>query len=269
RRLTRKLLQFGQAPAADAVVRRWLQEQPDDAEAQWMAAVVQQSLGETDLAQRALQSVVDRLKGTQRETAALQAALLRLERNTPRKIEAGDGFGRPRSKEAEAAPIDNPWGVRFVGDDGRFTPGTISAAEKSKIPPEAARRLADLVELMPQNGKWWALLGDLWNAEGATAAALECFRRAEILQYTSAELRDKRRRLEQAERDQRRAAEERLNAQLSKTESGSPPKPDPDAGWSNLTKRPLVAFFILLGAGLVAAIAVLQIREWLRRPRRR
>jgi tetratricopeptide (TPR) repeat protein len=68
--------------------------------------------------------------------------------------------------------------VRFVGEDGRFTPGKMAADEKRKLPFDAIEIVQQLLIWSPQSPELYWLLGELYNARGDVKAADELFRTA-------------------------------------------------------------------------------------------
>lgn len=64
---------------------------------------------------------------------------------------------------------DNP--VRFVGEGGEYAAGSIAAAEKAKLPPDALAVAQQLVLWHPQDARLYWLLGELYNADGDVETA--------------------------------------------------------------------------------------------------
>ncbi|MCE9531059.1 MAG: hypothetical protein K8T89_08030 [Planctomycetes bacterium] len=83
--------------------------------------------------------------------------------------------------------------VRFVGESGKFEPGTIAAAEKVKLPPDAIAIVQQLILWFPGDGRLWWLLAELYNAEGNLEAAERVFALCALeVNYTNRELRNHR-----------------------------------------------------------------------------
>lgn len=66
--------------------------------------------------------------------------------------------------------------VRFVNDKGEYEPGTIAAAEKAKLPPDAIAIAQQMVLWFPADtGLYW-LLAELYAADGQIEEALVIFK---------------------------------------------------------------------------------------------
>lgn len=65
--------------------------------------------------------------------------------------------------------VDNP--VRFVGENGEYAPGSVAAAEKARLPPDALAVAQQLVLWHPQDARLYWLLGELYNADGDVETA--------------------------------------------------------------------------------------------------
>jgi len=80
--------------------------------------------------------------------------------------------------------------VRFVGEEGIFAPGTLAAAEKAKLPPDAIAVVQQLILWNPDDGRLWWLLAELYNAEGDYRAAARSYKLAvDEAKFTATELR--------------------------------------------------------------------------------
>jgi tetratricopeptide (TPR) repeat protein len=72
-----------------------------------------------------------------------------------------------RSRKAKAVDaIDALFDVKFVGDSGEFEPGTISKAEKAKLPRNARQIVEQLLVWLPYDLRLQWLLGEILNAQG-------------------------------------------------------------------------------------------------------
>lgn len=60
-----------------------------------------------------------------------------------------------------------PSPVQFVGDGGKFEPGRIAAAEKAKLPRDAADIVQQLLIWLPDDNRLYWLLGEIYNARGS------------------------------------------------------------------------------------------------------
>jgi hypothetical protein len=80
-----------------------------------------------------------------------------------------------RQREPRAAQeMDDLFGVRFVGETGKYEPGKLAAAERKKLPSDAAAVAQQLALWLPADGRLLWLLAELANAHGdiRTAAAI-------------------------------------------------------------------------------------------------
>lgn len=243
-RWTRQCLQWGILPAAEALLDDWRRRYPDDPRLGLYASVQLEESGSVELARRAL-------LGRRRTSDAKLEQTLRLrEQLLEMKLR-----GQKPGTDA------NPWKVEWGDPSPDYVPGRLAAAEAAKLPPDALATLSELLLLSPRDGSLWGLLAELLNASGDTAGALEAMKRAEITGYTPRALLAHRRRLEQYQREQASAAEARLTAAAAaRTPANEEPADSPD--------RRGIRVVLAIGGVLVAAIALLQIREWLRPFRR-
>jgi hypothetical protein len=62
--------------------------------------------------------------------------------------------------------------VRFVNDKGEYEPGTIAAAEKAKLPPDAIAIVQQMVLWFPGDTSLYWLLAELYSADGQINEAL-------------------------------------------------------------------------------------------------
>jgi hypothetical protein len=65
--------------------------------------------------------------------------------------------------------------VRYIGESGEFEPGTIAAAEKAKLPPDAVAIVQQLVLWYPSDERLLWQLAELYNANGDLRAADQLF----------------------------------------------------------------------------------------------
>jgi tetratricopeptide (TPR) repeat protein len=253
-RLVRLLLQYGQFEAAADLLQRWRRREPQSTAAQLLDAAMRYASGELELALRQLRVMDRNLQPVDRAVARL---LLRLIELTTRSSSPGIEV--------------NPWGVRFEDEDGSYSPGRIAPAELAKIPIEDVEATIELVTLLPRHGNLWALLGELLNAHGDPESALECFRRAEILQYAPKLLGEHRRKLQAHAAETRRASIAALDKSLagpSGVTTSDSPMPSAGSGWKNLPSNPRMVVVLVLGGMIVVFLGVLQVRQWWGRIRR-
>src|SRR5262245_61629361 len=83
--------------------------------------------------------------------------------------------GSSRLREPRGSQeLDDLFGVRFVNDRGAYEPGRIGAAERKKLPADAAAQAQQLALWLPADGRLLWLLAELAAAHGdvRTAAAV-------------------------------------------------------------------------------------------------
>ncbi|MFN4260476.1 MAG: hypothetical protein ACK4RK_14375 [Gemmataceae bacterium] len=73
---------------------------------------------------------------------------------------------RLRERGQPADNVDDLFGVQFIGESGQYEAGTIAAAEKVKLPPDAEALVQQLILWMPGDTRLYWLLGELLNAQG-------------------------------------------------------------------------------------------------------
>ncbi|MSR54407.1 MAG: hypothetical protein EXS09_14140 [Gemmataceae bacterium] len=56
--------------------------------------------------------------------------------------------------------------VRFVGENGEYTPGKLAEAERKKLPADALAIVQQMILWHPKDARLYWLLGELYNAEG-------------------------------------------------------------------------------------------------------
>ncbi|MBX9581738.1 MAG: hypothetical protein K2X87_15655 [Gemmataceae bacterium] len=61
--------------------------------------------------------------------------------------------------------------VRFVNDAGEYEPGTLAAAERAKLPPDAVAVVQQLLLWFPSDTRLYWLLAELYAADGELGAA--------------------------------------------------------------------------------------------------
>lgn len=83
--------------------------------------------------------------------------------------------------------------VHFIGNSGNYEAGTIAAAEKAKLPPDAIAIVQQLILWNPDDGRLWWQLAELYNAVGDIKAAARIFDQCtRELKYTNRELMEHR-----------------------------------------------------------------------------
>jgi tetratricopeptide (TPR) repeat protein len=249
-RLVRQLLQLGQMSVVPELLKSWTRKFPRSLRPKVFQTVYFHATGEFELAHRELRGLSGKIPADLEPLCELQRALIELYlRGTPPGTES------------------NPWNVRFVDEAGGYTAGKIDPAQAKRLPASALSASFELLALLPRQGNLWYLAGEVANATGNPQAALECFRRAEILQYAPKLVRDRRRVLEENQRQVRQASEAALSG-IPQPAGNAATDVEPPAGWTNLAENPKMLVILGVGGVFVLWVLVLQIREW-RRPRRR
>jgi len=78
---------------------------------------------------------------------------------------------RAMGPRAQPKTPDALFPVRFVGESGIYEAGTIAAAEKAKIQPDAIAMVQQLMFWLPSDSRLYWLLAELYNASGEIGAA--------------------------------------------------------------------------------------------------
>ena len=72
-----------------------------------------------------------------------------------------------RLKQTKDNPdLDDLFGVRYIGDSGKYEPGQLAAAERKKLPEDAAAIAQQLALWLPADGKLLWQLGELATVHG-------------------------------------------------------------------------------------------------------
>ncbi len=114
--------------------------------------------GELDQAAACLREAVRLAPGKYQEAEQAQLRLVQLRQRQPK----------------DSQDLDDLFGVRYVGEDGKYQPGQLAAAERKKLPAEAAAVAQQLALWLPADGKLLWQLGELAAVHGdvRTAAAI-------------------------------------------------------------------------------------------------
>lgn len=250
--LVTRLLQQGQYPLADEVLRDWSRQEPGDPVAAVLQAASYYGQGYPELALREFRGMRGDPPPPLQGVIDLFSKLLQMQMN-----------GVNPGVEA------NPWNVQFVGESGDFEPGGLRASEKPKLPESAVQDMGRLVALLPTQGHFWGLYGELLNATGDPLSAFEAFKLAKGLQYFPRPLRDRFRLLESHVQEMDR----QLQVQLAKASSTAPAaetaeEPTPTgSGVRQLGSRTQVIVVAVIGVILLLLLIILQLREWRKRAR--
>lgn len=115
---------------------------------------------QSDLEQAAacLQEAVRLAPGKLQKAEEAQLKLVRQRQRQPRETQS----------------LDDLFGVRFVGESGKFEPGKLAAAERKQLPADAVALVQQLALWLPFDGRLLWQLGELANAHGdvRTAASI-------------------------------------------------------------------------------------------------
>lgn len=251
-RLVRAAIKLYQLGAADLLLTDWARRFPKDGRADVLRTAYYMNMGEMELARRQLTFARASAAPEDQPLVGLMSQVVQLAE-----------LGRPVGVDV------NPWGVRFVDESGRFSPGAIAPEQAGQIPSDAVPQLARLLEIVPRQGNLWALLGELLNAAGEPRAALEAMQRAEILLYTPRTLLEHRRALEEHQRAAAKALEERLSGGPAANPPSGAVETSPGEELSVGVSRPAIYAILAVGSSLILVISALQVREWMKAIARR
>jgi tetratricopeptide (TPR) repeat protein len=116
------------------------------------------------------------LQGDLTQAAACLQQAVRL---APGKLQKAEEYQlklvQLRQRESPTAQeLDDLFGIRFVGETGKYEPGKLAVAERKKLPANAAGLTQQLALWLPADGRLLWLLAELANAHGdiRTAAAI-------------------------------------------------------------------------------------------------
>jgi hypothetical protein len=114
--------------------------------------------GDLEQAAALLESAVRLAPGKYQKAEELQLRLVRLRVREPRG----------------SSGLDDLFGVRFVGEGGKYEPGQLAATERKKLPADAVARVQQLALWLPADSRLLWQLAELAATHGdvATAAAI-------------------------------------------------------------------------------------------------
>jgi hypothetical protein len=114
--------------------------------------------GDLEQAAVCLQEAVRLAPGKLQKAEEYHLKLVRLRQRQPR----------------DAQELDDLFGVRFLGDGGKYEPGQLAAAQRKKLPSEAVALVQQLALWLPADARLLWQLAELANAQGdvRTAAAM-------------------------------------------------------------------------------------------------
>jgi tetratricopeptide (TPR) repeat protein len=176
-------VRLGQADKAVALLRRAHQDHPNHFAIVANLGTASQAQGDLEQAALFLEQAVRLAPGKCQRAEEYHLKLVR------QRLRAQGGSDR----------LDDLFGVRYVGESGKYEPGNLAASQKKKLPAHAPATAQQLALWLPADGRLLWQLGELANAYGdvKTAAAIldGC-----ITQFAlqSAELRSHRRLLREA-----------------------------------------------------------------------
>src|SRR5262245_52422171 len=111
--------------------------------------------GDLEQAATCLQEGVRLAPGKLQKAEEYQLKLVRLRQRQPR----------------DSQELDDLFGVRFVGESGKFEPGKLAADQRKQLASDAAAIVQQLALWLPADGRLLWLLGELANAHGDVRTA--------------------------------------------------------------------------------------------------
>lgn len=149
------LVRLGRPDKAVTVLRAALEAEPLHFRLAANLGTAWQLAGDLTQAQAALEQAVALAPGRHDRAERLHLRLVRL-------------------RAAGKAGLDDLFGVRYVGESGRFEPGSLAAAEAKRLPAAALALAQQLALWLPHDARLLWQLAELANAHGdlATANAL-------------------------------------------------------------------------------------------------
>jgi hypothetical protein len=148
-------VRLGDLDAAIDVLRAAQRQHPDHFRVAANLGTAWQVRGDLDQAAQALREAVRLAAPALRKAEELHLKLVTLRR------------GQPRGTQI----LDDLFGARYVGGKGEYTPDTIAAAERAKLPADAVALVQQLALWLPADGRLLWQLGELANAYGEARTA--------------------------------------------------------------------------------------------------
>ncbi len=151
-------VRLGEVAKALEVLRPAQREHPESFRLAANLGTVWQLHGDLGQAAAALQQSVRLAPGKYQPGEELHLKLVRLRARQP----------------ADAADLDDLFGVHYVGPSGRYEPGLVAVTERKKLPAEATALTQGLALTLPADGRLLWQLAELAAAHGdvVTAAAV-------------------------------------------------------------------------------------------------
>jgi hypothetical protein len=144
------LVRLGEAGRAVEVLRAAQREHANHFKIVANLGTAYQLTGDLDQAAEALREAVRLSPGKYQEAEKAQLRLVRLRQKQPK----------------DSQDLDDLFGVRYVGDGGKYEPGRLAAAERKKLPDDAAAVAQQLALWLPADGRLLWQLGELAAAHG-------------------------------------------------------------------------------------------------------
>jgi tetratricopeptide (TPR) repeat protein len=151
-------VRLGEFSKALEVLRPAQQEHPQHYRLASNLGTAWQLNGDLDQAVALLERAVRLAPGKFQKAEELQLKLVRLRVHEPRG----------------STDLDDLFGVRFVGENGKYDPSRLAMAERKKLPADAVARLQQVALWLPADGRLLWQLAELAATHGdvATAAAI-------------------------------------------------------------------------------------------------
>jgi hypothetical protein len=153
----------------------------------------------------------------------------------------------PSAKHAQPGQMGESTAVQYLAESGKYEAGTISAAEKAKLPPDAIAIVQQLLLWDPSDNRLLWQLAELYNADGNLNAAKGLFDLcADARKYSHPQLMEHRRIVLEAVAAQAEAA--RQTSEEAKAQ-----------------QRRQYCLVLAIGGAVVLLLGYWQLREWRRR----
>jgi hypothetical protein len=152
------LVRLGEPAKAVEALRAAQREHPNHFKIVSNLGTAYQLSGELGQAAACLREAVRLSPGKYQEAEKAQLRLVQLRQKQPR----------------DSQDLDDLFGVRYVGEGGKYEPGQLAAAERKKLPEDAVAVAQQLALWLPADAKLLWQLGELSAAHGdvRTAAAI-------------------------------------------------------------------------------------------------
>jgi hypothetical protein len=151
-------IRLGETPKAVALLRAAQREHGNHFRIAANLGTAWQLQGDLDQAAVALQQAVRLAPGKLQRAEELHLKIVRLRQRQPR----------------DAQDLDDLFSIEFMGEDGKYQPGKLAAAESKRLPSDAIALTQQLALWLPADGRVLWQLAELANAIGdvRTAAAI-------------------------------------------------------------------------------------------------